>query len=131
MSISLTFRECDTCASKPGSPQLCVGCLHNRETIARLHNEVARARVLADAPKLAERVLLAEIHATIEKAKRDAPALFVKVFSNDWSTDDGAARLQRVAQWVRMGAPIGWFSEADQRAVAGGFARAYQAGEWV
>lgn len=27
------FKECDTCKSKPGSPVLCDGCLHNREVI--------------------------------------------------------------------------------------------------
>jgi len=33
---NLVFRECDTCAAKPGSPPLCSGCLHNREVISRL-----------------------------------------------------------------------------------------------
>lgn len=27
------FMECDTCRSKPGSPELCAGCLHNRAVI--------------------------------------------------------------------------------------------------
>lgn len=27
------FWECDECASKPGSPTLCRGCLHNRRVI--------------------------------------------------------------------------------------------------
>ncbi len=27
------FMECDTCRKKPGSPELCKGCLHNRELI--------------------------------------------------------------------------------------------------
>jgi len=30
------FMECDTCRAKPGSPYLCVGCLHNREVINNL-----------------------------------------------------------------------------------------------
>lgn len=29
------FKECATCAAKPGSPTLCAGCLHNRTTIDR------------------------------------------------------------------------------------------------
>ena len=32
----LEFMECDTCRAKPGSPVLCVGCLHNRVAIGRL-----------------------------------------------------------------------------------------------
>lgn len=28
--------ECDSCASKPGSPALCAGCLANRDTFSRL-----------------------------------------------------------------------------------------------
>ena len=27
------FKECDTCASQPGIPVLCKGCLHNRRII--------------------------------------------------------------------------------------------------
>lgn len=34
--ISNRFRECASCAAKPGSPTLCVACLHNRATIDRL-----------------------------------------------------------------------------------------------
>lgn len=29
----LVFVECDSCRAKPGSPQLCNGCLQNRRTI--------------------------------------------------------------------------------------------------
>ena len=39
--IDNTFRECDTCSAKPGSPVLCAGCLHNREVIERLTPKVA------------------------------------------------------------------------------------------
>ena len=28
------FKECETCAAKPGSPTLCSGCLANRATIS-------------------------------------------------------------------------------------------------
>ena len=31
-----TFKDCDSCASKPGSPILCSGCLHNRTVISNL-----------------------------------------------------------------------------------------------
>lgn len=30
----LEFVECDSCRSKPGSPQLCGGCRHNRAVIS-------------------------------------------------------------------------------------------------
>lgn len=29
------FMECDSCRAKPGSPQLCKGCLHNRALISK------------------------------------------------------------------------------------------------
>lgn len=32
------FLECDACRAKPGSPQLCSGCLHNRSLIQSLKN---------------------------------------------------------------------------------------------
>jgi hypothetical protein len=34
------FVPCHTCASKPGSPTLCSGCLANRQTIDELHERV-------------------------------------------------------------------------------------------
>jgi hypothetical protein len=30
------FMECDTCRAKPGSPPLCIGCLHNRSMMNNL-----------------------------------------------------------------------------------------------
>jgi hypothetical protein len=33
----LYFKECPTCAVKPGSPVLCESCLHNRRVISKLH----------------------------------------------------------------------------------------------
>ena len=36
MSDYHEFRECDTCAAKPGSPYLCKGCLANRAAIGVL-----------------------------------------------------------------------------------------------
>lgn len=30
------FIECDTCRVKPGSPELCWGCFHNRMLISKL-----------------------------------------------------------------------------------------------
>jgi len=35
----MQFVECDTCNAKPGSPQLCVGCLQNRKTIEILRKK--------------------------------------------------------------------------------------------
>ena len=36
MHKELEFMECDTCKAKPGSPQLCNGCLHNRNAIHKM-----------------------------------------------------------------------------------------------
>lgn len=33
---TLGFMECDTCRAKPDTPDLCLGCLHNRAAIERL-----------------------------------------------------------------------------------------------
>jgi hypothetical protein len=38
MSV-LDFKECDTCAAKPGSPILCEGCLHNRAIISEINRK--------------------------------------------------------------------------------------------
>lgn len=34
------FMECDTCRAKPGSPQLCRGCLNNRSLIESLESKL-------------------------------------------------------------------------------------------
>ncbi len=34
--MKIEFKECDSCAAKPGSPPLCWGCLHNRSVIGQL-----------------------------------------------------------------------------------------------
>jgi hypothetical protein len=39
----IEFRECASCAAKPGAPTLCAACLHNRATINRL---IAALRVV-------------------------------------------------------------------------------------
>lgn len=36
------YCECDACASKPGAPELCAACLHNRTTINDLKRRLAR-----------------------------------------------------------------------------------------
>jgi hypothetical protein len=33
------FMECDVCRAKPGMPELCRGCLHNREVIGELRRK--------------------------------------------------------------------------------------------
>jgi hypothetical protein len=35
-SKNLVFKECPTCAAKPGSPTLCESCYHNRYVIRML-----------------------------------------------------------------------------------------------
>ncbi len=35
------FVECDTCRAKPGSSDLCVGCINNRTLIDRLKRHAA------------------------------------------------------------------------------------------
>lgn len=46
--MSVEFRECDTCAAKPGSPYLCAGCLNNRNTINKLEVELQHLRQKQD-----------------------------------------------------------------------------------
>lgn len=43
------FRECDSCAVKPGTPILCNGCIHNRALIGRLKLENTKGTVEANA----------------------------------------------------------------------------------
>ena len=33
------FKECESCAKKPGSPTLCGSCLHNRSLVTKLKQE--------------------------------------------------------------------------------------------
>lgn len=35
------FMECAACAAKPGAPQLCAACLHNRTELAKVRAKVA------------------------------------------------------------------------------------------
>lgn len=45
------FRECSTCAAKPGTPLLCGACLYNRSTISQLAkqlDEVVQTKDLYD-----------------------------------------------------------------------------------
>ena len=42
------FRECDTCNTKPGSPVLCSGCLHNRQYISKLEQGMKKLKRAAD-----------------------------------------------------------------------------------
>jgi len=44
------FKECDTCAAKPGSPVLCATCLHNRSVISKLEERLRHAQIEADLP---------------------------------------------------------------------------------
>lgn len=37
--MNYEFRECPTCAQKPGMPYLCDSCLHNRAVITALSKE--------------------------------------------------------------------------------------------
>lgn len=38
------FKECDSCAAKPGSPELCASCLHNRAIIDHLNSELKESK---------------------------------------------------------------------------------------
>lgn len=40
MSNLSDFVECEACRSKPGTPVLCDGCLHNRKLIGDLKSEL-------------------------------------------------------------------------------------------
>lgn len=37
------FVECDACASRPGSPSLCAGCLANRHVVGKLREALREA----------------------------------------------------------------------------------------
>jgi hypothetical protein len=34
------FKECPACAGKPGTPELCPSCLHNRSTVTALQDAI-------------------------------------------------------------------------------------------
>lgn len=34
------FQECDSCIVKPGSPDLCNGCIHNRKVISQFQSQL-------------------------------------------------------------------------------------------
>lgn len=64
------FRECATCATKPGSPTLCPVCLHNRALVGRLTGradrldvelQAARAKLARYADAMAEALLRAAL----------------------------------------------------------------------
>lgn len=38
----MEYKECDTCAAKPGSPPLCSGCLYNRDLVQKLWQKIER-----------------------------------------------------------------------------------------
>lgn len=38
------FKECDTCIVKPGSPQLCSGCFHNRTIIDAYNQKITQTK---------------------------------------------------------------------------------------
>ncbi len=40
MNKTHSFKECSICAVKPGSPELCESCIHNRSVISDLSVEV-------------------------------------------------------------------------------------------
>ena len=42
------FMECATCAAKPGSPQLCASCLHNRADLAKARAKSEERRRLLE-----------------------------------------------------------------------------------
>lgn len=42
------FVECDACRAKPGSPQLCTGCLANRATITAMRAKLSKLAAWLD-----------------------------------------------------------------------------------
>jgi len=42
------FRECAACAAKPGAPELCPACLHNRKIVDRLRESLRAALKMLD-----------------------------------------------------------------------------------
>lgn len=55
MTDPYEFRECETCAAKPGTPILCESCLHNRSLILHQEDEIERLQVLVDKYEAAEK----------------------------------------------------------------------------
>lgn len=45
------FKECAPCAAKPGSPELCAACIHNRNVIEALqpHSKYSKKKMRARA----------------------------------------------------------------------------------
>lgn len=62
------FIECDTCRSKPGSPVLCAGCLHNRTVIAALREQQDAAINISNMAVTARRQAYAALRAVYNAA---------------------------------------------------------------
>jgi len=46
-----TFQECEACKAKPGTPELCVGCRHNRFEILQANREINNLQDLLEGYK--------------------------------------------------------------------------------
>ncbi len=64
--VDFSFKECASCAAKPGSPELCGSCLHNRTALSRLTKQVED--VCATSLRFRDRLLKAE--KAIAKARK-------------------------------------------------------------
>jgi len=44
ITIEDDYKECKICSDKPGSPTLCESCLHNRELVSKLKQEIEKLK---------------------------------------------------------------------------------------
>jgi len=51
------FKECSTCAAKPGSPQLCDSCLHNRDLVNSLNLKYKALLAIVHALEMGAKVI--------------------------------------------------------------------------
>ncbi len=49
------FKECASCAAKPGSPQLCGACLHNRALVSALQSALRASEKLRELCRKADK----------------------------------------------------------------------------
>ena len=48
LESKMSFKECDSCNEKLGSPMLCRGCYHNRQYIQKLETSLKKLKRAAD-----------------------------------------------------------------------------------
>ena len=65
----MDFVECDACRTKPGSPQLCNGCLRNRDTILELQEEIKLYKISYRVAVESLGEVIKDLRGTVKKGK--------------------------------------------------------------